>query len=57
MQVGRTTWRARSGLRDSKDPSGPVLTFAPTAWQTKSRSNPGVGSCEAQAATSVADAS
>ncbi|MEW2383073.1 DUF397 domain-containing protein [Micromonospora sp. NPDC047707] len=21
------------GLRDSKDPSGPVLTFAPTAWR------------------------
>ncbi|MFY1577703.1 DUF397 domain-containing protein [Verrucosispora sp. WMMD703] len=21
------------GVRDSKDPSGPVLTFAPTAWQ------------------------
>jgi hypothetical protein len=21
------------GVRDSKDPSGPVLTFAPEAWQ------------------------
>ncbi|MET7708965.1 DUF397 domain-containing protein [Micromonospora sp. NPDC005413] len=22
------------GLRDSKDPGGPVLTFTPTAWST-----------------------
>ncbi|RGC66124.1 hypothetical protein C5N14_25140 [Micromonospora sp. MW-13] len=22
------------GLRDSKDPTGPVLTFAPNAWGT-----------------------
>ncbi|MEU1644310.1 DUF397 domain-containing protein [Micromonospora zamorensis] len=22
------------GLRDSKDPSGPVLTFSPAAWAT-----------------------
>ncbi|MCN0176980.1 DUF397 domain-containing protein [Salinispora arenicola] len=22
------------GLRDSKDPSGPILTFAPAAWAT-----------------------
>ncbi|MET8084667.1 DUF397 domain-containing protein [Micromonospora sp. NPDC005237] len=22
------------GLRDSKDPTGPVLTFGPTAWST-----------------------
>jgi Domain of unknown function (DUF397). len=22
------------GVRDSKDPSGPTLTFTPTAWRT-----------------------
>ncbi|NES15944.1 MULTISPECIES: DUF397 domain-containing protein [unclassified Micromonospora] len=22
------------GVRDSKDPTGPVLTFTPTAWRT-----------------------
>ncbi|WP_405095745.1 DUF397 domain-containing protein [Micromonospora sp. NBC_01412] len=22
------------GVRDSKDPTGPVLTFPPTAWRT-----------------------
>ncbi|MEO7196223.1 MAG: DUF397 domain-containing protein [Pseudonocardiaceae bacterium] len=25
---------ARVGMRDSKDPAGPMLAFAPTGWST-----------------------
>lgn len=29
-----TELAGKVGLRDSKDPSGPILTFSPTAWAT-----------------------
>ena len=32
------------GLRDSKDPSGPILTFSPTAWATFVRATQTEGS-------------
>ncbi|WP_019871344.1 DUF397 domain-containing protein [Salinispora oceanensis] len=32
------------GLRDSKDPSGPILTFSPTAWATFIRATKAEGS-------------
>lgn len=32
------------GLRDSKDPSGPILTFSPTAWTTFIRATKAEGS-------------
>ncbi|NIL59604.1 DUF397 domain-containing protein [Salinispora arenicola] len=32
------------GLRDSKDPSGPILTFSPAAWTTFVRATKAEGS-------------
>ncbi|NIL59598.1 DUF397 domain-containing protein [Salinispora arenicola] len=32
------------GLRDSKDPSGPILTFSPAAWTTFIRATKTEGS-------------
>ncbi|MEO3746503.1 DUF397 domain-containing protein [Plantactinospora sp. B5E13] len=33
--------RASVGVRDSKDPTGPILRFSPTAWTTFLHHTPG----------------
>ncbi|MDG4797645.1 DUF397 domain-containing protein [Micromonospora sp. WMMD1082] len=34
VEVADTLPGGRVGVRDSKDPTGPVLTFSPTSWTT-----------------------
>ncbi|GAA0227324.1 hypothetical protein GCM10009527_024610 [Actinomadura nitritigenes] len=33
VQVGALRWKRTVAARDSKDPSGPVLTFGPGEWR------------------------
>ncbi|HEV2370954.1 MAG TPA: DUF397 domain-containing protein [Streptosporangiaceae bacterium] len=32
VEVARQTWAAAVAVRDSKDPTGPVLAFGPEQW-------------------------
>ncbi|TCB96498.1 DUF397 domain-containing protein [Micromonospora zingiberis] len=34
VEVAEVLLGGAVGVRDSKDPSGPVLTFSPTSWAT-----------------------